>query len=163
MNEGVVRALGISRDAIEQTVATQLKELHRREQAYRGHEGTPEIEDKTVILVDDGIADPHQAQREEVVVSVERRHLARVRWRFDAQRRGLRAQREPARGRDCGDELLHGSAGRTPSGTNADTSALLARRSRTMVLLMCACSGAEGRKMVSTSASWRFTSAMLRS
>ena len=56
MNEAVVRAFGITRDAIEQTVAAQLKELHRREQAYRGHEGTPEIEDMTVILVDDGIA-----------------------------------------------------------------------------------------------------------
>lgn len=56
MNDSVVRALGVSRDAIEETAARQLKELHRREQAYRGHEGTPEIEDKTVILVDDGIA-----------------------------------------------------------------------------------------------------------
>lgn len=56
MNEAVVRAFGITRDAVEQTAATQLKELHRREQAYRGHEGTPEIEDMIVILVDDGIA-----------------------------------------------------------------------------------------------------------
>ena len=56
MNDSVVRALGVSRDAIEQTATTQLKELHRREHAYRGHEGTPEIEGMIVILVDDGIA-----------------------------------------------------------------------------------------------------------
>jgi putative phosphoribosyl transferase len=56
MNESVVRAMGIPRAAIDATAAVQLKELHRREQAYRGHEGTPEIEDMTVILVDDGIA-----------------------------------------------------------------------------------------------------------
>jgi len=56
MNDSVVRAFGISRDAIEKTAALQLKELHRREQAYRGHEGAPEIQGRTIILVDDGIA-----------------------------------------------------------------------------------------------------------
>ncbi len=56
INHEVVRAAGISPDAIEATAAAQLKELHRRELAYRGHTGAPEIEGKTVILVDDGIA-----------------------------------------------------------------------------------------------------------
>lgn len=56
INQQVVRAAGISQDAIETSAATQLQELHRRELAYRGHTGAPEIENKTVILVDDGIA-----------------------------------------------------------------------------------------------------------
>ena len=56
INQQVVRAAGISQDAIETSAAAQLQELHRRELAYRGHTGAPEIEDKTVILVDDGIA-----------------------------------------------------------------------------------------------------------
>lgn len=56
MNDAVVRSLGVSPDDIEKTAAAQLKELHRRELAYRGHHGTPEIEDRTVLLVDDGIA-----------------------------------------------------------------------------------------------------------
>jgi len=56
MNDSVVSAAGVSLDAIKQTVAAQLKELQRRKQAYRGHAGTPDIADRIVILVDDGIA-----------------------------------------------------------------------------------------------------------
>jgi putative phosphoribosyl transferase len=56
IHEGVVRSAAVSQAALEAVAATQLKELHRRELAYRGHTGAPEIEDKTVILVDDGIA-----------------------------------------------------------------------------------------------------------
>ena len=56
INEGVVRSAGVSEAGIEAAAAVQLKELQRRELAYRGHTGTPEIEGKTVILVDDGIA-----------------------------------------------------------------------------------------------------------
>lgn len=56
INEQVVRRAGISQAAIDEVAAAQLKELRRREMAYRGHEGAPEIEDRTVIVVDDGIA-----------------------------------------------------------------------------------------------------------
>lgn len=56
INHDVVRQAGISRDAVEAVAAEQLKELHRRELAYRGHTGAPEVGGKTVILVDDGIA-----------------------------------------------------------------------------------------------------------
>jgi len=56
INEGVVRSAGVSKARIEAAAAVQLKELQRRELAYRGHTGAPEIEGKTVILVDDGIA-----------------------------------------------------------------------------------------------------------
>ena len=55
-NQEMVRSAGISPAAIEATVARELQELHRRELAYRGHTGVPEIEDKIVILIDDGIA-----------------------------------------------------------------------------------------------------------
>ena len=56
INERVVRQAGISPEAIEEVASAQWRELRRREAAYRGHEGTPEVEGKTVILVDDGIA-----------------------------------------------------------------------------------------------------------
>lgn len=56
INEQVVRRAGISGQAIEAAVTAQTKELHRREMAFRGHSGAPEVEDKVVILVDDGIA-----------------------------------------------------------------------------------------------------------
>ena len=56
INQDVVRSAGISQATIEAAVARESRELQRRELAYRGHTGVPEIEDKIVILVDDGIA-----------------------------------------------------------------------------------------------------------
>lgn len=56
MQDAVVRAFHISEVIIEEVTAKEQAELRRRELAYRGHAGTPEIDGKTVILVDDGIA-----------------------------------------------------------------------------------------------------------
>lgn len=56
INERIVRQAGISEDMIDQAASVQLKELRRREKAYRSHEGAPDIDGMTVILVDDGIA-----------------------------------------------------------------------------------------------------------
>jgi putative phosphoribosyl transferase len=56
LDEGLVRALGLGRDVLERTVAAELRELERREQAYADSREPPEVEGKTVILVDDGLA-----------------------------------------------------------------------------------------------------------
>lgn len=56
LNEPVLRSAEISRDDIDAVIAAQSQELRRREQVCRGHAGAPEIEGKTVLLVDDGIA-----------------------------------------------------------------------------------------------------------
>jgi predicted phosphoribosyltransferase len=56
IHHAVMRAMGIPSAALEAEATVQLKELHRRELAYRGHTGAPEIKGRTVILVDDGIA-----------------------------------------------------------------------------------------------------------
>ncbi|MDP1587750.1 MAG: phosphoribosyltransferase [Prosthecobacter sp.] len=56
IHHAVMHAMGIPRAALEAEAAVQLKELHRRELAYRGHAGTPEVRGRIVILVDDGIA-----------------------------------------------------------------------------------------------------------
>ncbi len=56
INEEVVRGSEITPDEIEREVASETDELHRREIAYRGHAGAPEVMGKTIILVDDGIA-----------------------------------------------------------------------------------------------------------
>lgn len=56
LNEPVLRSAEISRDDIDAVIAAQSQELRRRELACRGHAGAPEIEGKTVLLVDDGIA-----------------------------------------------------------------------------------------------------------
>jgi predicted phosphoribosyltransferase len=56
LDRDVVRALGISREQIERTVAAELRELERREAAYRDDREPPQLTGKTVILVDDGLA-----------------------------------------------------------------------------------------------------------
>ncbi|MFB2769468.1 phosphoribosyltransferase [Pelatocladus sp. BLCC-F211] len=56
LNYDVVSWLGISGKTIDDVAAKQQRELERRERAYRGHLSTPKISDRTIILVDDGIA-----------------------------------------------------------------------------------------------------------
>ena len=56
LDEGLVRALGISHAQIQRAVETELRELERREVAYRAGRGPLELGGKTVILVDDGLA-----------------------------------------------------------------------------------------------------------
>jgi putative phosphoribosyl transferase len=56
LNEGLVQRLGLGQEQLERAVARELAELHRREQAYMGGRDQPDLEGKTVILVDDGLA-----------------------------------------------------------------------------------------------------------
>jgi predicted phosphoribosyltransferase len=56
LNDEIVRGLGISEHEIDAAVARALEELARREQRYRGDRPPPDIEGRTVILVDDGLA-----------------------------------------------------------------------------------------------------------
>jgi predicted phosphoribosyltransferase len=56
INENVVANLGIPKRAVEEATAEQERELKRREQLYRGNAAPLDIAQKTVILIDDGIA-----------------------------------------------------------------------------------------------------------
>jgi putative phosphoribosyl transferase len=56
LNEDVVDYLGIPPEVIDVIAANELKELERRERAYRGDRPEPDVKGKTVILVDDGLA-----------------------------------------------------------------------------------------------------------
>src|SRR2546426_5927717 len=56
LDEGILRRLGIGQAEIERSVALELRELERREAAYRGHRPPPDLKGKTAILVDDGLA-----------------------------------------------------------------------------------------------------------
>lgn len=56
LNDDVVRALGVSKDAIETVAARERAELERRERIYRGDRPAPEIRGRTIILIDDGLA-----------------------------------------------------------------------------------------------------------
>lgn len=56
VNEALVGALGIASDEIERVTAAQRTELARRERAYRGDRPPPAVRDRTILLVDDGMA-----------------------------------------------------------------------------------------------------------
>jgi putative phosphoribosyl transferase len=56
LHNAVIREMGISAEVIELVTSTQLKELERREQLYRGDRAGPLISGRVVIVVDDGLA-----------------------------------------------------------------------------------------------------------
>jgi predicted phosphoribosyltransferase len=56
LNGRVIEDLGISDETIDAVAARELQELERREHAYRDDRPRPDVEGRTVILVDDGIA-----------------------------------------------------------------------------------------------------------
>jgi putative phosphoribosyl transferase len=56
LNDEVVNALNIPDHAIDRAVDAESRELERREAAYRGARPAPDVKDRTVILVDDGLA-----------------------------------------------------------------------------------------------------------
>ena len=56
LNKDVVRSLDVSKQAIDKVAAKEQQELERREKAYRGDLPPLELRDRTVLLVDDGLA-----------------------------------------------------------------------------------------------------------
>ena len=56
LNQEVVDQLRISSAVLDHVAEVERRELRRRAEAYRGNRPEPEIEDHTVILVDDGLA-----------------------------------------------------------------------------------------------------------
>jgi putative phosphoribosyl transferase len=56
LNYDVVSWLGISGKTIDEVAARELRELQRRDRAYRGDRPLPTVKNSTVILVDDGLA-----------------------------------------------------------------------------------------------------------
>lgn len=56
LNEDVVRSFQIPERVINMVAENELRELERRERAYRGDRPKPEISGSTVILIDDGLA-----------------------------------------------------------------------------------------------------------
>ena len=56
LNDDVVDYLRIPGEVIDAVAADELRELERRERAYRGDRPEPDARGKTIILVDDGLA-----------------------------------------------------------------------------------------------------------
>ena len=56
LNQGVTKALGIDEASVRRVIEAELEELQRREALFRGTSEPPDVEGKTVVLVDDGLA-----------------------------------------------------------------------------------------------------------
>lgn len=56
LNKELVKEIGISQEAINQVAAREKQELLRRERTYRGKRLIPNLKNRTIILIDDGIA-----------------------------------------------------------------------------------------------------------
>src|SRR6266513_3167684 len=76
LNEDVVRAIPYATEAIEAVTAKETAELERREQIYREGRPAPELRDKVVILVDDGLATG--ATMRAAVKSLRQRGIAKI-------------------------------------------------------------------------------------
>jgi putative phosphoribosyl transferase len=55
-NETMLQSPELTQSAVDEVIQSEHRELQRREAAYRGHRPFPILNDKTIILVDDGIA-----------------------------------------------------------------------------------------------------------
>jgi predicted phosphoribosyltransferase len=56
LSDDLIADLGIPERAVEEVSARERLELERRDAAYRGDRPAPDIRDKTIILIDDGLA-----------------------------------------------------------------------------------------------------------
>lgn len=56
LNDDIVKSLNITHEEIEAITQKELQELERRKHSYRSDEPFPSLQDKIIILVDDGIA-----------------------------------------------------------------------------------------------------------
>ena len=56
LNDDIIWMLKIPDEVIAQVARRELQELQRRERLYRGDRPPPEIRDRTVIVIDDGLA-----------------------------------------------------------------------------------------------------------
>jgi predicted phosphoribosyltransferase len=76
LNREVTEALGLGQADIDAAAGEEQAEIHRRERLYRGGRPAPELEGKTVLLVDDGLATGSTMYA--ATLAIRRRHPAGV-------------------------------------------------------------------------------------
>lgn len=76
LNEDVIRLLNVPEEVIRFVTKRELQELKRREQIYRGDRPELEVRDRTIILVDDGLATG--ASMRAAVKGLRAQHPARI-------------------------------------------------------------------------------------
>ena len=76
LNHDIIRTLNVPEEVINIVVRNELQELQRREHRYRGDRPVPDVHDRKVILIDDGLATG--ASMRAAVVGVRAQHPARI-------------------------------------------------------------------------------------
>ena len=76
LNRDIIRMLSIPEEVINFVARRELQELQRRERLYRGNRPSPEVRDRTIILIDDGLATG--ASMRAAVAGVRAQHPARI-------------------------------------------------------------------------------------
>ena len=76
LNKDIIRVLNVPEEIINIVAQRELQELERREHSYRGDRPAPEVHDRKVILVDDGLATG--ASMRAAVAGLRARHPARI-------------------------------------------------------------------------------------
>lgn len=75
-NNQIIRELDVSQHALNQVILKEKDELKRREFAYRGNRKFPDLNNKTIILVDDGIATG--ATMKAAIEALKQQHVASI-------------------------------------------------------------------------------------
>lgn len=76
LNDSIINALGISPATIETVAAKEEEEIEQRERLYRGARPSIEVENKKIILIDDGLATGSTMRA--AVLALRRQHPASV-------------------------------------------------------------------------------------
>jgi len=76
LNQEIVDSLQVSADTLAAVEQQQRAELQRRERLYRGNRPFPDLKDKTVLLVDDGLATG--ATMKAAIAAARQHHPARL-------------------------------------------------------------------------------------
>jgi len=76
LNNDILRMLSVPEEVINFVVKRETQELQRRERLYRGDQPSPDVRDRTVILIDDGLATG--ASMRAAVAGLRAQHLAQI-------------------------------------------------------------------------------------
>jgi predicted phosphoribosyltransferase len=76
LNGDILRMLSVADEIVNFVVRREVQELQRREKLYRGERPSPEVRDRTIIIIDDGLATG--ASMRAAVAGLRARHPARI-------------------------------------------------------------------------------------
>ena len=89
LNDDVIGSLNLPQNAIDWAAAIEQRELERRERLYRGDRPSPDLKDRIVILIDDGLATGSTMRAAAQAV---RQHIRRASWSPYQPQRSRRAK-----------------------------------------------------------------------